>query len=89
MAEHRFYIIQHITNHFIFSGAHSMVKMPEVKKIAGHHGIKPGRMKKVELVRAIQDAEGNYLCYATDRIEECPEVACLWREDCAKDFAKA
>jgi hypothetical protein len=63
-----------------------MVKMPEIKQIAAEKGIKAGKMKKVELVRAIQAAEGNYDCFATDRIEDCPEAGCYWREDCEKEF---
>lgn len=65
-----------------------MIKMPEVRKIASQHGIKSVRMKKTDLIRKIQGAEANIQCYATNRIEDCPEVACLWREDCTKEFAK-
>jgi hypothetical protein len=66
-----------------------MIKMPDVKKIATQHGIKSGRMKKSELILAIQDAEGNVQCYGTERIQDCPEVSCLWREDCSVEFSKA
>ena len=65
-----------------------MIKMPEVKTIAAKYDIKAGRMKKVDLIRAIQEAEGNVTCYGTARIQECPELNCLWREDCSSEFAK-
>lgn len=65
-----------------------MVKMNDIKAIAAKFDIKPGRMKKADLIRAIQDAEGNPQCFATDRILNCPETNCYWREDCASEFAK-
>jgi hypothetical protein len=45
-------------------------------------GIKPYRMKKLELIQTIQRAEGNIDCYGTPRVEICNESGCLWREDC-------
>lgn len=64
------------------------MNMNQIKAIAAKFDIKPGRMKKVELVRAIQLAEGNPQCFGTDRILDCPELDCCWREDCAAEFAK-
>jgi hypothetical protein len=58
------------------------MNMTEIKKIAVGLGIKPGRMKKVDLVRTIQDAEGNPQCFQTERAKQCEETDCLWRSDC-------
>jgi len=58
------------------------MKLDEIKAIAKEKGIKPGRMKKVELVRAIQEVEGNYTCFETGQVNSCGQDACLWREDC-------
>jgi len=61
------------------------MNMNEVKAIASERGVKPGRLKKGELVRAIQAAEGNNTCFASERAESCGEESCLWREDCQKE----
>ena len=56
--------------------------MTEIKQIARDRGLKPGRLKKVDLVRAIQKAEGNASCFRTSQADGCDQVQCLWREDC-------
>jgi Rho termination factor, N-terminal domain len=58
------------------------MKLEEIKEIAKQHGIKAGKMKKAELVRAIQEAEGNPQCFTTGASSACGQVDCLWREDC-------
>lgn len=58
------------------------MKLDEIKEIARKHGIKVGRMKKADLVRAIQLAEQNNPCYATGAADNCGQNSCLWREDC-------
>jgi hypothetical protein len=59
------------------------MKLDEIKEIAKQHNIKTGKLKKAELVRAIQQAEGNEVCFETSRADSCGQQACLWREDCA------
>ena len=59
------------------------MKLDEIRAIARQHGIKTGRMKKAELIRAIQAAEGNEQCFETGRAQQCGQTECLWREDCA------
>lgn len=56
----------------------------EIKKIAKEKGVSAGKMKKQELVQAIQQAEGNIPCFLTDAANGCPEEGCLWRKDCVK-----
>ncbi len=58
------------------------MNMTEIKKVAAELGIKPGKMKKTELVRAIQEAEGNPQCFLTGFAASCGQADCLWRPDC-------
>ena len=58
------------------------MNMQQVKSVAKERGVKPGSLKKNELVQAIQLAEGNLPCYATGKSDECGEKDCLWMEDC-------
>ena len=58
------------------------MKLEEIKEIARQHDIKVGKLKKAELVRAIQSAEGNDPCFATGQASECGQAECLWRADC-------
>lgn len=58
------------------------MKANDVKEIAAGHGIKVGKMKKSEIIRAIQRAEQNNDCFETGQISHCGQSGCLWREDC-------
>ena len=59
------------------------MKVEEIKEIAAQKGVKIGKLKKMELVRAIQYTEGNNRCFDTGFAELCGQHSCLWREDCA------
>jgi hypothetical protein len=63
------------------------MKLQEIKAIANQRGIDPGRMRKDELIKAMQRAEGNNDCFGTALSIECGQVSCLWRTDCLKDKA--
>lgn len=54
----------------------------EIKRIASKHGIKTGKMKKGEIIRSIQRAEGNFDCFGSAFSGECTQTKCLWRKDC-------
>ncbi len=58
------------------------MKVDEVREIGRKRGLKPGKLKKAELIRTIQDAEGNNACYETGKAGECGQDQCLWRDDC-------
>lgn len=58
------------------------MNLKDVKEIAVDRGIKAGKMKKGELIRVIQEAEGNPACFETGRNLSCNEFNCLWKEDC-------
>jgi hypothetical protein len=58
------------------------MKMADAQKKAKSLGIKPLKMRKTELVRTIQAAEGNLTCYQTPGAENCGQAECCWRDDC-------
>ena len=58
------------------------MKFQEIQKMAKGMGINTFRMKKTDIIHAIQREENNIDCYGTDRGEHCEEETCLWRSDC-------
>jgi hypothetical protein len=58
-----------------------MLTLPEMKKMAKRLGVKSFGLKKTELVRAIQTAEGNWPCFRTAD-KTCDRRDCLWLDDC-------
>ena len=54
----------------------------DVRKMAMDMGINTHRMKKQDVIQAIQRSENNIECFGTPRVEYCNEEICLWREDC-------
>ncbi len=57
------------------------MKMDEVRKKARALEVKVGRMKKKDLIRAVQLQEGNTPCFQVD-METCDQDECCWRSDC-------
>ena len=57
------------------------MKITEISRKAVKIGLNAQGMKKVELVRAIQSAEGNVACFDTEK-SDCDQLACCWRKDC-------
>jgi len=58
------------------------MKVAEVRAIAAQRGIQAGKKKKGELIRTIQETEGNDACFETGKADVCNQTKCLWREDC-------
>ena len=58
------------------------MNMQQVRDKARTYGIKVGKSKKVELIKTIQDVEGNIACFGTSVEGICDQAACLWRDDC-------
>ncbi len=58
------------------------MKLREIKAIAKAKGIKADDLKKPELIRAIQRAEGNFDCYGSATSGFCDQPNCMWRKDC-------
>lgn len=57
------------------------MKMQEIREKARMLDLKSGKMRKTDLIRAIQAREGNPVCYDTGR-DSCDQFECCWRDDC-------
>jgi len=61
------------------------MNMQEIRTRASEMGIQNIRkMRKGELVRSIQQAEGNSTCFGAEWRFDCNQVDCCWRFDCLK-----
>jgi hypothetical protein len=58
------------------------MKMDDIKEIARQRGLNPAKMKKIDLIRAIQADEGNPACFTTGYKKGCGQADCIWRKDC-------
>jgi len=58
------------------------MNLKDVKEIAKQKGINAGKMKKEDIIRSIQRAEGNFDCFGTTVSGDCSQDDCLWRADC-------
>lgn len=58
------------------------MNLKDIKEIAKQRGVKAGKMKKEELIRSIQLAEGNFDCFGTALSGDCSQNDCIWRGDC-------
>jgi hypothetical protein len=57
--------------------------LAEIKKMAQNVGVKAGSMKKVQLIHAIQLAEGNFDCFGKAQ-GSCDQSNCTFMKDCLK-----
>jgi hypothetical protein len=57
------------------------MKMNDVVKRAKGLGIKAKAVKKADLIRQIQKAEGNFDCFGR-AVDYCDQWQCCFREDC-------
>ena len=57
------------------------MNMADIRRKAKELGVKVQGLKKADLIRAIQTAEGNAACFSTGRAT-CDQLACCWRENC-------
>ena len=57
------------------------MKMQDVREKAKKLGMKTFGLKKVDLIRAIQNKEGNVPCFQTGLVS-CDQFQCCWRSDC-------
>ena len=58
------------------------MKVQEIREMAQSMEIAPGKMRKSDLVRAIQEKEGNSTCFDTGCSAGCGQQQCLWMADC-------
>jgi len=60
------------------------MNLKEIKDMAKSQDIKVGNMKKENIIRSIQRAEGNFDCFGSAITGECNQMNCIWRGDCLK-----
>jgi len=58
------------------------MNLEQIKDIAKSKGINSGKMKKAEIIKTIQKAEGNFDCFGTATDGYCNQQDCLWKIDC-------
>lgn len=58
------------------------MKLQEIKEIAQKLAIPAGKLKKMDLIRAIQRVEGNSECFGSGQSTQCGQDKCLWTGDC-------
>lgn len=59
--------------------------LKQTKEIAKKKGVKiVVNMKKDNIIRAIQRAEGNFDCFGTATEGVCDQLNCVWKDDCLK-----
>jgi len=63
--------------------AGGFMKVMEIKQKAKALGINPDKMKKTEMIRAIQTAEGNTPCFGKSN-GHCVHTDCCFMQDCLK-----
>jgi hypothetical protein len=61
------------------------MKLNEIRAKAEAMQIKAGKMKKADLIRTIQLAEGNTPCFQEKAY--CDQTACCWQDGCTAEMA--
>ncbi len=56
--------------------------LKDIIDIAEKMGIDPEDLDRIELVRAIQRAEGYSDCFMTVQVRTCGQLNCLWYQEC-------
>ena len=60
------------------------MRISEIEKKARGLGIRDTwKFSKKELIKQIQNKEGNFACFGT-AAGNCSQMACCWRPDCVK-----
>ena len=59
------------------------MNLTQIRKKAKKLKVNPKGLKKADLIKAIQKAEGNFECFGTAG-NYCDQVKCSWRNDCLK-----
>lgn len=62
-----------------------MLSKEELIRLAKQHYIFDASLTKIEIIRTIQHAEGNFDCYGTAVSGDCDQSGCRWREDCVTE----
>ncbi|MGD9949663.1 MAG: hypothetical protein AB7U29_14470 [Desulfobulbus sp.] len=64
------------------------MQINKIRKIAGKLGVVHETMKMEELIRVIQEKEGNIPCFRIG-LSSCHQFDCSWRTDCKPGETKA
>ncbi len=64
------------------SSGNGTITLAKIKEIAKSKGINPGKMKKAEIIKTIQRAEGNFDCFGTATAGYCDQHGCFWITEC-------
>lgn len=56
--------------------------LQDILDIAARMGINARDLDRIELVRAIQRAEGYSDCFMTGQVRTCGQLNCLWYQEC-------
>ncbi len=57
------------------------MKLTDIRKIAKNMGLKTGKVRKADLIKKIQETEGNFTCFQS-ALDSCDQESCCWRSDC-------
>jgi hypothetical protein len=57
--------------------------LEQLRALAKKLGIKPSNLRKPELIKSIQRAEGNFDCFGTPK-DYCDQTNCLFLSDCLR-----
>jgi Rho termination factor, N-terminal domain len=73
--------MKHKSNSFPQGADTIFMTLKDIRELAHHKGVKNySKLKKADLIRTIQEKEGNSPCYQA--INDCSEASCLWRAIC-------
>lgn len=59
-----------------------MMTQKELLKLAKKRHVSASGLTTVELIRKLQQSEGNFDCYARASEGFCDQGECMWRDDC-------
>jgi len=59
-----------------------MIAQEELLKLAKEFDISHSGLSNIELIRKLQQSEGNFDCYAKASEGVCDQSGCAWRDDC-------
>ena len=59
--------------------------LSQIQEQARSLGLRPAaKMRKADLIRTVQTAEGNSPCFGAEWRFSCVQQDCAWRQDCLK-----
>jgi len=59
------------------------MRITEVRERGRKMGVRGmAKLRKAELIRAIQQGEGNQECFGAPWRFDCQQTGCCWRQDC-------